>query len=357
MTRFPLLALIALLALVTPAAAQSYGALNTALVEKVALPAFQRYASAVGELPASIEALCASPDQARLEAAREAWRSAMLAWQHAQPISFGPMADQGLAPQIEFWPDKHGTAGRQYSQALADRDPSLLDPDQLADKSVGLTSLVTLERLLFDDVLLDPETGDWACAYALAIARHQVDLADALAEAWSAPDGFGATVVAADAGNDVFFSAYDPAAAFYRSLSDTLDGVIQLKLEPPLGDSIESARGKRAENWRSHMALPSVAANLETARDLYATAGGFGELYVVLGGDPTVDQQMRAGFDQALGTARAISMPLVEAVEDASGRTQVLELIDQVKALRELVRGPVAAGLGMSLGFNATDGD
>ena len=76
--------------------------------------------------------------------------------------------------------------------------------------------------------------------------------------------------------------------------------MIQVKLEPPLGDSIEAARGKRAENWRSHMALPSVAANLETARDLYATAGGFGDLYRALGGDPAVDQQVRAGFDEAL---------------------------------------------------------
>jgi hypothetical protein len=357
MTRAPLLALIVLLGLGVPAGAQSYGELNNALVEEVALPAFQRYASAIGDLPASIEALCARPDQARLEAARKAWRDAMLAWQHAQPINFGPVADQGLAPQIEFWPDKHGTAGRQYSQALADRDESLLDPDQLAGKSVGLTSLVTLERLLFDDVLLDPEAGGWACAYALAIARHQVDLADALALAWSGPDGFGATVVTADAGNDVFFSAYDPAAAFYRSLSDTLDSVIQVKLEPPLGESIESARGRRAENWRSHMALPSVAANLETARDLYATAGGFGDLYRALGGDPAVDQQIRAGFDQALGTAWDIPLPLVEAVDDPSGREQVVALIDQVKGLRELVRGPVASGLGMSLGFNATDGD
>ena len=161
----------------------------------MALPAYQRYASAIGELPASIEALCASPDQARLEAAQEAWRGAMLAWQHAQPINFGPVADLGLAPQIEFWPDKHGTAGRQYSQALAGRDASLLDPDQLADKSVGLTSLVTLERLLFDDgcwirrTAAGPAPMRWRSPGIRSIWRT------ALAQAWSAPDGFGATVV------------------------------------------------------------------------------------------------------------------------------------------------------------------
>ena len=111
-----------------PAAAQSYDELNAALVDEVVVPAYERYAGAIARLPASIEALCASPDQAQLEAAQQVWREAMLAWQHAQPINFGPVADQGLAPQIEFWPDKHGTAGRQFTQAMAERDAALLDP-------------------------------------------------------------------------------------------------------------------------------------------------------------------------------------------------------------------------------------
>jgi predicted lipoprotein len=340
-----------------PAAAQSYGEVNATLVDQVVVPAYQRYADTISRLPASIEALCASPDEVRLKAAQQVWREAMLAWQHAQPIGFGPVADQGLAPQIEFWPDKHGTAGRQFSEAMAERDPALLDAAQLSEKSVGLTSLVSLERLLFDDVMLDPENRDYACGYALAVARHQEALAETLAEAWAGPDGFGTVVTGADAGNKVFFSAYDPAAAFYRSLADTLDGAIQVKLEPPMGDSLEEARGRRAENWRSQMALPSVAANLETARDLYATPGAFGDLFRAMGGDAALDQEVRSGFDEVLQTARSIPLPLVDAVEDPAARDQVQQLIDQIKQLRELIRGPVVAALGLSIGFNATDGD
>jgi len=357
MTRILLLALLVLVAPGPPAAAQSYDELNAALVNEVVVPAYARYAGAIARLPASLEALCASPDAERLEAARQVWREAMLAWQHAQPIAFGPVADQGLAPQIEFWPDKHGTAGRQFSQAMAERDASLLDSGQLSEKSVGLTTLVTLERLLFDDALLDPESQVYSCAYALAVARHQVVLADDLADAWTGPDGFGTLVTGAGAGNDVFFSAYDPAAALYRSLADTLDGAIQIKLEPPMGESLDSARGRRAENWRSGMALPSVAANLETARDLYATPGGFGDLYLALGGDPALDEQVRAGFDQTLETASSVPLPLAEAVEVPASRDQVQRLVDQIKQLRELIRGPIAATLGLSIGFNATDGD
>lgn len=101
----------------------------------------------------------------------------------------------------------------------------------------------------------------------------------------------------------------------------------------------------------------SVAANLETARDLYATQGGFGDLFLALGGDAAVDQQVRAGFEKALQTAQGIPLPLAEAVEDVPAREQVQLLVDQIKQLRELIRGPVTATLGFSLGFNATDGD
>jgi predicted lipoprotein len=339
------------------AAAQSYETLNQALVDEVVVPAYQSYADAIGRLPASIEALCAAPDPAGLEKARQAWREAMLAWQHAQPVNLGPVVELGLAPQVEFWPDKHGTAGRQYSQALASRDLSLLDAADLPGKSVGLTSLATLERLLFGDALLEPETSDYACGFSLAIARHRAALAGQLVEAWTAPDGFRAAVVGAGPGNALFFSAYDPAAAFYRALSDTLDSAIQVKLEAPLGETIEAARGRRAESWRSQMALPAVAANLETARDLYAAPGAFGDIYLALGGQPEVDGQVRAGFEDALQTASTVPLPLVDAVEDPAARAQVLSLVDQLKQLRLLIRGPVAAGLGMSLGFNATDGD
>jgi predicted lipoprotein len=357
MTHTLLLALLVLAAPGPPAAAQSYSKLNATLVDEVVVPAYQRYAAATSRLPPSLEALCASPHRARLGAAQRVWREAMRAWQHAQPIGFGPVADQGLAPQIEFWPDKHGTAGRQFSQAMADRDPALLDPAQLSGKSVGLTSLVSLERLLFDDAILDPESRDYACAYALAIARHQVALAETLVDAWAGPGGFRTVVTGADAGNDVFFSAYDPAAALYRSLADTLDGAIQVKLEPPMGEGLDSARGRRAENWRSQMEFASVAANLETARDLYTTQGGFGDFFLALGGDPAVDRQVRAGFDEALQTAQDIPVPLAEAVEDPAARAQVQQLVDQIKQLRELIRGPVVAALGLSIGFNATDGD
>jgi predicted lipoprotein len=120
---------------------------------------------------------------------------------------------------------------------------------------------------------------------------------------------------------------------------------------------LAKARGKQAENWRSQMALAGIDANLATARDLYITPGGFADLHATLGGDPAVDEEIRAGFEDAIAAVGAIPLPLVEAVSDPAAREQVIALVDRLKALRALVRGPVANGLGLSIGFNATDGD
>jgi predicted lipoprotein len=54
---------------------------------------------------------------------------------------------------------------------------------------------------------------------------------------------------------------------------------------------------------------------------------------------------------------RGIPLPLALAVEDPAARAQVLQLVDEIKQLRLLIRGPVVTTLGLSLGFNATDGD
>jgi len=75
------------------------------------------------------------------------------------------------------------------------------------------------------------------------------------------------------------------------------------------------------------------------------------------GGDPAIDAQVRAGFEGAIGAAVAVPMPLADAVGDPAVRPKIEALVEQLEALRALVRGPLASGLGLSIGFNATDGD
>ena len=56
-------------------------------------------------------------------------------------------------------------------------------------------------------------------------------------------------------------------------------------------------------------------------------------------------------------SARSVKMPLTEAVGDSDQRRHLIELRAQVQALSRFTDDVVAPELGLSKGFNATDGD
>ena len=88
---------------------------------------------------------------------RAAYADSVLAWRRLEAAGTGPAVAGDTPSTVYFWPDKHGTAGRQLAAALRDRDPALTEAAGLAAKSVGLQSLATLEVLLYGDRV--PERG------------------------------------------------------------------------------------------------------------------------------------------------------------------------------------------------------
>src|SRR5262245_3222480 len=110
-----------------PAAAKpSHEAVNQVLAAEVILPAYEAYQASMAALAPALEPLCAAADPTALATARDAYQQAMASWQVLQPIAFGPVVSEGALSRIQFWPDKHGTAGRQLRKALAAKDPALI---------------------------------------------------------------------------------------------------------------------------------------------------------------------------------------------------------------------------------------
>lgn len=341
--------------------APDYEALNRALTDRVAIPAYEDLAEAMTGLDAATRSFCQAPSESSLTSAKDAFHEAMDAWQRAQPIVFGPAAWEGRASRIQFWPDKGGTAGRQMKKALQARDAALLETGGLDGKSAALQNLSTYERILFgrgEAIASDQATADdlYACALAAAIAGFQADLSGRILADWTGPGGHREAVMTAAQGNAQYAGADEVATQFLKSLTSALDLAIRLKLERPLGKTIEKARPRRTESWRSARSLRNIVANLETARALYASAGGFGDMLMAAGAGP-LDVGMRATFDEAIARAQAIDLPLSEAIADAEERAELLELLERLKSLRILISGPVAEEIGLVVGFNALDGD
>jgi uncharacterized protein len=358
-----LVLLLTMLVAVAPARGASvFEDLNRELTDRVIVPGYQRFAATTASLETAISDFCAQPTPERLQAARSAFAQAMLAWQHAQPIVFGPIAAEARASRIQLFPDKTGAISRQLSRALAEKDPALVAPGGLEGKSVALTGFPALEQILYDDARL-PAAGasapdaDYACALAAAIARNLAGLAAGILDDWQRPGGFRDMMLTAAAGNDAYFAADEASGDLLKSLHNALQSVIALKLEAPLGASLDQAKPRRAENWRSELSLAGIRANLETAQALYESSGGFGDALQALTDEEQLDWTMRQDFTQAFAQLDALQLPLDAAVGDAAARAQVEALLAEVKTMRQLVSQELAPALGLLVGFNAMDGD
>ena len=165
-------------------------------------------------------------------------------------------------------------------------------------------------------------------------------------------------MLTAAAGNDAYFAAEEASGDLLKSLHTALQSVIALKLEAPLGASLDQAKPRRAENWRSELSLAGIRANLETADALYAGPGGFSTALQALTDEDQLDWAIRQDFDAGVRAARCDrAAAAMRRSSDAAARAQVEALLAEVKSMRQLVSQELAPALDLLVGFNAMDGD
>ena len=157
-------------------------------------------------------------------------------------------------------------------------------------------------------------------------------------------------------GNDVYEDDSEVARDLMRALTETLESVVTQKLASPLGESAERSKPKRAESWRSGRSLRNVILNLESTRALVETPGGFADL-VTRHGETALAESLREGFAAAISKAESITLPLRDAVTHPGERAKLLDLLQNLRALRALVAGPLSRATGILVGFNSQDGD
>ena len=328
-----------------------YATLARAAIDQVVVPAYAEHARAMHGLGPAIERHCKGDSAEDDEAVRAAFDEAVDAWQRAWPFGIGPVMRGAGRARIAFWPGRPGSAARQIRKVLRTRDESLLDPGVLAGKSVAIKDLQALERLLFG-VPRDAYT----CGLAGAIGRYQSNLAEEILHEWTREGGFRQAALAAGGDSDEYADDAEVARDVMRVLSESLDAVIAQKLEAPLGERAAKAKPKRAESWRSGRSMRNIVLNIDSIRALVETSGGFAAL-VTAHGESKLAEDLRMGLADATSKARAVALPLREAVSDPGERAKVLDLLGSLRALRAQVTGPLSRATGLLVGFNSQDGD
>ena len=328
-----------------------YATLARAAIDQVVLPAHVGHGRAMGGLGPAIERHCIGNSAEDTAAVRAAFDDAMDGWQRAWPFGIGPVMRGAGRARIAFWPGRPSSASRQMRKVLRKRDETLLDPAKLAGKSVAIKDLQALERLLFS-VPRDAYT----CGLAGAIGRYQSNLAEEILHEWTKEGGFRQAALAAGGTSDEYADDAEVARDVMRVLSESIDAVIVQKLAAPLGESVAKARPKRAESWRSGRSMRNIVLNIESIRALVETPDGFADL-VTAHGESGLADDLRKGLADAASKARAVALPLSDAVSDPGERAKLLDLLGSLRALRALVTGPLSRTTGLLVGFNSQDGD
>lgn len=331
-----------------------YAAIVQATVKDHIRPAYGRMAKASKNLALIMQAACRTDEGVATPTIAKSFMDLATAWVAVQHIRFGPVTEENRYERIAYWPDPKNLTSRQMSVVLAERDPTVIDAATLAKKSIALQGLTALERLMTMAPSDDRDEAAFRCAYAQAITENLVQITSAVETGWSEEKEFVQTLAAPGPENPIYRDHREAALEVMKSLSAGLEFLHRRKLAAPLGETIEKARPKRAEFWRSRTTLEALDANFETLMKLYVSSGISAYVKLV---DERLDTTLMTSYEQALVTLKAVDKSFREAAKDKVLRPKLdyLRLLAEDLSLRS--SGNLANRLGLSLGFNALDGD
>lgn len=301
------------------------------------LPMTASFSDAAETLSKSAENSCSA------NALQDDFQAAFDAWLGIAHLRLGPVEQDGRALAIQFWPDTRGLVPRTVTRLIADKDPAAQSAEQFSEVSIAGRGFAALERVLFESEFSDYASDSYTCTLVQAISADLAQMADAIDQEWR--EGYAQTVTGAGtSGNTTFLTEAEAAQALYTTLTTGIEFNADQRLGRPLG-TFDRPRPTRAEAYRSGRSRRNVILSLEA---LHAFAQSLAD-----GPTPQIDD----GFDIALQTARDLDDPVFAGVEDPQGRLQVEILQQRINAILPAIANEVGVPLGVSAGFNATDGD
>ena len=151
------------------------------------LAGYQSLAAEAGDLSVAAADYCSAPEQASREPLEQAWLDAFLAWQRVRYVDFGPVENDNLAWQFQFWPDPKNLIARKASYLLNSEDP--ISGEFIAESGVAVQGFPMLEYLLYDEPLNASDNAlpaEKTCGLLRAVAGHIETNSQQLSDQWQA---------------------------------------------------------------------------------------------------------------------------------------------------------------------------
>ncbi|WP_165495759.1 imelysin family protein [Marinobacter halodurans] len=304
---------------------------------------YQQLAGSAHDLEQAANSYCNTPSDNGRRQLESAWRAAFLNWQAARFVDFGPIEQDSRAWQLQFWPDHKNLVARKVRYALK-RDKAV-DADFVSQAGVALQGFPAIEYLLYD---ADMQSGERAlpaertCRLLQTVSHHLANTTDALASDWQA---FG----------DYYRSMDEYTGKTVAAAINGLEILQDKRLAAPMGVRPPHKRNKYlGDAWRSETSVAAMRASI----------AGF-QQYLVPGltrllneaGKPELAGKLVEQTDSTLAKADSLPDAMAPNLETDEGYRQLQSLFIEVIQLEQVVEDRIAPALGITRGFNASDGD
>ena len=342
---------------------ENYQAVLAHLLGTVMPPKLDEFHASTETLTEEFENFCSDPDAGGLEDTQTAFHAAMDIWQEIQPWRMGPMVANGRDQHIEYWPDKHGTAARQFRKLMFDKPAAYTNPEKLSGASAALQGFPALEEILFADdhgeqMIAADEDGVFLCQYGTAIATNLGTLSAELQDEW--PE-FASAMENSGPDSMDYPTAKFAATDLYRALHEGLLIISTQKLARPLGENAEDARASRAESPLSKRSLRNIEHNLIGLFAIYdgkwGNIGEEGKGLAALIDNSLLDRSFRLNWQTVGDSVAELPPSVAEVLEQPDGYETLTDLKGQIEFLTTLVENDVGGNTQLGGGFNALDGD
>lgn len=323
--------------------------LNTSLVKRHIIPAYQRLSDTSEQLAHQARTLCSgSTNPEQLKHTQAAFRRAFLAWQGIQHVRFGAVAILLRFDGYQYWPDKKNIGGKQLRQALAQTDTAV-DDEFFHHASVTLKGFSALEKLLFTAHNLSK--GSRGCQLLVGISGHNQKNSQDIYREWQ--QALPNLHVFDDA--SPYEDRADLTTELLKAWVEPIEAIRDNKILRPLGKNFASARWKRSEAWRSGESLNAVRANIAAFEDMYHGQGAVSIRSLIKQEAPAIEQNIR----RALTKVKAQLTQIQDIKNTRLSNEQYKQLSALAVDLKALHQPLIQAmnALNVSLGFNSRDGD
>jgi hypothetical protein len=339
---------------------KTHAGMVLAAVDNFVVPRVERVEKAATALANGVAALCADPADARNRATVvESFGEVVRAWGAIEFFRAGPVTQASRLERFHFWPDPRGTASRQLTEMLANRDSAKLLPAAFATQSAAVQGLAALEILLFNDrqtIIVKDDDAKFRCGFAQAIATNLVAIGHDLSDGWTAPDGFRLRMLTPGSDNPVYKDASDTGRDIVKAIVTGLELTISFHAAPEIEAAAATPpKSPRLPFERSRLTSAYLEAELTSIEALFNATG----LIAFVPADKGwMETFIPNTFKEIAKDAAALEQARSAKPADAAARSAAAKKLKfDLGALRLIIVRELAPAAELTLGFNELDGD